>query len=340
MSRATLAPERRPGAPTDALRGTPDGVGQAPSAGSDPRGAPVGTPRRGRRAAAPGSTRRPRGALLFGAVGFGALLLAPLGCEVDSDALFPQRGERAWVVVWEDDFDAPAGVGVDPTRWTHDLGRGDNGWGNAELQTYTDRPANVAHTGDGHLAITAIRESHGGADYTSARIKTQGLFTTTYGRVEARLKLPSGAGLWPAFWMLGENIATVGWPACGEIDIMEYRGQAPDIVHGSLHGPGYFAGSPLTGAFFLPPGQRFDEDFHVFAVEWDPGRVAFYVDDQLYHLATSAQVPAGGRWVFDRPFFLILNVAVGGTFVGPPNEATTFPQTMLVDYVRVLARVP
>lgn len=272
------------------------------------------------------------------AVTLSALLVGPVGCEVTPDALFPQRTERGWTVVWEDDFEGTAGAPVDPARWTHDIGRGDNGWGNAELQYYTDRADNLAQTGDGHLAFTVLEEDLGGAGYTSARIKTQGLFATTYGRIEARMKLPTGAGLWPAFWMLGEDITTVGWPACGEIDIMEYRGQSPDIVHGSLHGPGYFAGNPLTNTYFLPPGQRFDEDFHVFAVEWSPGRVAWYVDDTLYHVATSAQVPPGGRWVFDGPFFLILNVAVGGTFVGPPSDDTTFPQTMLVDYVRVLER--
>ncbi len=258
-------------------------------------------------------------------------------CDAADDTLFPQRSQRGWTLVWADEFDDTAGTGLDPARWTHDIGRGDNGWGNAELQYYTERPENAAHTGDGFLAITALLEDFSGAAYTSARVKTQGLFTTTYGRVEARIKLPTGAGLWPAFWMLGEDITDVGWPACGEIDIMEYRGQTPDVVHGSLHGPGYFAGDPLTASYLLPSG-RFDKDFHVFAVEWDPGRIAFYVDDHLYHLATSAHVPPGGRWAFDAPFFLILNVAVGGNFVGPVGPSTTFPQTMLVDYVRVYER--
>lgn len=271
----------------------------------------------------------------------GALVIpaASFGCDNSDAELFPQRTERGWVVVWEDEFDGEAREGLDPTRWVHDIGRGDNGWGNSELQYYTDRPQNASQTGDGFLAITANREEFSGADYTSARIKTQGVFSTTYGRVEARIKLPTGAGLWPAFWMLGEDITSVGWPTCGEIDIMEYRGQTPDVVHGSLHGPGYFAGDPLTGRYLLPSG-RFDEDFHVFAVEWDPGRIAFYVDDHLYHLATSGQVPPGGRWVFDDPFFIILNVAVGGNFVGPVGASTTFPQTMLVDYVRVFERTP
>ncbi len=263
-----------------------------------------------------------------------------VACDTSEDALFPTRTERDWVVVWEDEFEGAAGEGLDPARWVHDIGRGDNGWGNAELQYYTDRPANAAQTGDGHLAITAVKEELNGADYTSARIKTQGVFSQAFGRVEARIKLPVGAGIWPAFWMLGDDITSVGWPTCGEIDIMEYRGQTPDVVHGSLHGPGYFGGNPLTGSYFLPAGKRFDEDFHVFAVEWDPGRVAFYVDDTLYHIATSAQVPRGGRWVFDSPFFLILNIAVGGNFLGSPNASTQFPQTMLVDYVRVLERAP
>ncbi len=271
---------------------------------------------------------------------FATLLALPVGCEVESDFLFPERVERGWSVVWEDNFDGAAGESPDAARWAFDLGRGDNGWGNAELQHYTDRANNVGQTGDGMLSITAIKEDFSGAEYTSARIKTQGRYATTYGRVEARIKLPAGAGIWPAFWMLGEDITSVGWPECGEIDIMEYRGQSTDVSVGSLHGPGYSGGNPLTDVFFLPPDEHFDDDFHVFAVEWDPGRVAWYVDDVLYNVVTSASVPAGSRWVFDHPFFIILNVAVGGNFVGDPTADTAFPQTMLIDYVRVLERTP
>ena len=270
----------------------------------------------------------------------GLPLLLAMGCDYQPDTLDPPRVERGWTVVWEDDFDGAAGDAPDPAKWGYDLGRGADGWGNNELQSYTDRPENVAQTGDGMLAITAREEASGGADYTSARLKTQGISAVTYGRVEARMQLPSGAGLWPAFWMLGADITEVGWPACGEIDIMEYRGQSPDVVQGSLHGPGYSGGSPITDVYFLPDGQRFDEDFHVFAIEWDQGRIAWYVDDVLFNLVTTAQVPSGGRWVYDSPFFVIMNLAVGGNFVGPPSDDTVFPQQLLVDYVRVLKRTP
>ena len=269
-----------------------------------------------------------------------ALFAGSPGCDYKADEGVPQRVERGWTVVWEDEFEGDAGARPDASRWTFDLGRGESGWGNNELQTYTDGADNVALTGSGELAITARAEARDGAEYTSARVKTQGLFATTYGRVEARIKLPSGAGIWPAFWMLGEDVTTVGWPRSGEIDIMELRGQEPDVVAGTLHGPGFSGGNPISDEYFLPDGERFDEGFHVFAVEWDPGRVAWFVDDVLYSIVTSAQVPAGGDWVFDHPFFIILNVAVGGNYVGPPNAATSFPQTMLVDWVRVLARTP
>lgn len=268
----------------------------------------------------------------------GLLAWLPLvGCG-DPDELVPQRELRSYEIVWQDEFAGAAGEAPDPTKWTFDIGRGQDGWGNQELQFYTDRPENVALSGTSELVITARAEDYQGAEYTSARIKTQGLFGVTYGRVEARIKLPQGAGIWPAFWMLGTDITRVGWPASGEIDIMEYRGQQPDIVHGSLHGPGYFGGNPITDAYFLPEGERFYDDFHVFAIEWDPGRIAWYVDDALFHVASSGAVPGNGKWVFDHDFFLILNVAVGGTFVGPPNDATPFPQEMVVDYVRVLQR--
>ena len=153
------------------------------------------------------------------------------------------------------------------------------------------------------------------------------------------MKLPSGQGLWPAFWLLGSDFGTVGWPACGEIDIMEYRGQEPRIAHGALHGPGYSGGNALTGSFQLPRGA-FDTEFHVFAVEWDAGTITWLVDGIAYKVATPANLPAGTRWVFDHPFFIILNVAVGGNYVGGPSPDTSFPQAMTVDYVRVYAAAP
>ncbi|HZV60488.1 MAG TPA: glycoside hydrolase family 16 protein, partial [Candidatus Eremiobacteraceae bacterium] len=187
----------------------------------------------------------------------------------------------------------------------------------------------------------ALKESYKGPDgvtrnYTSARLKTQELFAQAYGRFEARIKIPKGQGIWPAFWMLGNDIGTVGWPKCGEIDIMENIGKEPGSVHGSLHRPSTTGPtSDLTSTFTLPAGQSFSDDFHLYAVEWEPGVVRFYVDANLYATFNSSQWPAGGKWVFDHPFFIILNVAVGGDWPGPPDATSTFPQTMLVDYVRV-----
>jgi beta-glucanase (GH16 family) len=176
-------------------------------------------------------------------------------------------------------------------------------------------------------------------NYTSARMKTQGLFNQAYGRFEARIKIPAGQGMWPAFWMLGKDISSIGWPKCGEIDIMENIGKEPGTVHGSLHGPSTSSRtSDLSAPFSLPAGQNFADDFHLYAVEWEPGTVRFYVDSNLYATFTQSQWPAGGTWVFDHPFFLILNVAVGGDWPGSPDPNTVFPQQMLVDYVRVYTK--
>lgn len=251
------------------------------------------------------------------------------GCEVPDTQQLP---ERTWSLVWEDEFEGNAGESPDPANWTYDIGRGDNGWGNEELQYYTDRPENVSLDGEGNLVITAIRETFGGAAFSSARIKTKGLFSQAYGRFEARLKTPYGPGLWPAFWMLGDNIDEVSWPQCGEIDIMELRGQQPNIALGSLHGPGYSAGNAISGSYALTNG-RFDTEYHLYAVEWFEDRIDFFVDDFLYQRITREDVP--GEWVYNQPFFMILNVAVGGTFVGFPTNQTPFPQTMVVDYVKV-----
>jgi beta-glucanase (GH16 family) len=241
-----------------------------------------------------------------------------------------------WRLVWSDEFDGAAGAAPDATRWKFDVGGG--GWGNAELEYHTNRRENSALDGQGNLAITAQREDYMGRAYTSARLNTAGRFTHGPGRFEARIKLPTGRGIWPAFWALGANIAEVGWPACGEIDVMESVGSRPSENVGSLHGPGYSGGSSLTRSYRLPGGAAFPTDFHLFAVEWEASAIRFYVDGVLYQTRTPADVPAGGRWVFDHPFFIILNVAVGGRFPGNPDATTSFPQTMLVDYVRVYAR--
>ncbi|WP_439151928.1 glycoside hydrolase family 16 protein [Winogradskyella sp.] len=225
---------------------------------------------------------------------------------------------------------------LDPNIWNYDLGNGSDiglpGWGNNELQNYTDRPENVVIE-DGMLKITARQESFEGSAYTSARIQTKGKFQQKYGRFEARIQLPWGQGLWPAFWMLGDdNEGTEIWPQIGEIDIMENRGQEPTIINGSVHGPGYSAGNAVTKAFELD-GDRFDTGFHVFGIEWSEDYINYYVDDVLYNQIRRSDVP--GEWVFDDEFFIILNVAVGGNYVGSPNAQTVFPQEMLVDYIRV-----
>ena len=236
-------------------------------------------------------------------------------------------------LVWEDDFDGDAGQSPDSGKWGFDIGTGSNGWGNAQLEYDTNRPENVSMDGDGHLAIVARKETYGASAYTSARIKTQGRFEQARGRFEARIKLPVGQGIWPAFWLLGNDITSVGWPACGEIDIMEYRGQYPNLVAGSLHGPGYSGGSPISSTYRLPDGA-FNDDFHVFAIEWESDRITWFVDDVAYHEAGTEDL-GGNPWVFNHPFFIILNVAVGGYYVGNPDQSTVFPQTMLVDWVRV-----
>jgi beta-glucanase (GH16 family) len=244
-----------------------------------------------------------------------------------------------WKLVWSDEFNASDGSLPDAGKWT--FATGGNGWGNHELEYYTERAAN-AHQQNGNLVITAARESFTGSDgvtreFTSARLKTSGKFSQTYGRFEARMKLPSGQGLWPAFWLLGDDISQVGWPKCGEIDIMELVGSAPSTVLGTIHGPGYSGKAGPSSKYTLPNG-RFSDGFHVFAVEWEPDVIRFFVDDTLYATRTPADLPAGARWVFDKPFFIILNVAVGGDLPGPPDSTTVFPQTMLVDYVRVYSR--
>ncbi len=236
-----------------------------------------------------------------------------------------------WTLVWQDEFDGAAGS-IDYSKWVHDLGTGSNGWGNNELQYYTDSLANIRQDGDGHLIITARQEQLNGSPYTSARIKTQGIYEFTYGRVEARIKLPYGQGLWPAFWLLGANISDVSWPQCGEIDIMENRGQEPTKIQGSMHGPGYSGAMPVSDSWQLI-NSRYDTEFHLFAIEWFEDHVDFFVDDNLYQRINKEDV--SGTWVFDHPFFIILNVAVGGDYVGAPASYTSFPQELYCDYVRV-----
>lgn len=272
---------------------------------------------------------------MFACVGM-ALQTAPAGAQTGG----PATGAAAqWTLVWNDEFNGPNGSAPDPAKWQ--IVTGGDGFGNDELEYYTGRPKNI-YQEDGHLVITARRERYTGPDgvrrrYTSARIETKGLFETQYGRMEARMKIPAGQGLWPAFWAMGANFDRVGWPECGEMDIMENIGREPESVHGTLHGPGYSGDAPLTGTYTLPAGARAADGYHVYAAEWEPGTVRFYVDGVLFETRTAAEV-AGKPWAFDHPFFLLVNLAVGGNWPGPPDRHTTFPARLLVDYVRVYRR--
>lgn len=240
--------------------------------------------------------------------------------------------------VWSDEFGQNENTAPDSSKWTYDLGGG--GWGNNELQTYTSDLSNArivadqAATDGKALAITARRESNG--TYTSARLKTQGKFSTTYGRIEARIKVPSGKGLWSAFWMLGNDITTVGWPACGEIDIMESINANPMFAFGTVHGSGYSGANGVSGnSSSAADGSPLSAAYHTYAVDWSPGRIVWSMDDIIYHTVTPSNV-RGGTWAFnDSPFFLLLNLAIGGNLPGYPDDTTLFPQSLLVDYVRV-----
>lgn len=229
-----------------------------------------------------------------------------------------------WNLVWSDEFN---GSSLNSANWTAEIGTGSGGWGNNELQYYTSRPQNLQVTG-GNLVITAQKESYGGMNYTSARIKTQGLQNFTYGKVEARIKLPSGQGLWPAFWMLGSNITSVGWPASGEIDIMERVNNNP-YVNGTVHwdANGYASYGNISGNLDF-------SQFHTYSIEWDANYIRWFVDGNKYN-EIYIQNGTGNTEEFQKPFFILLNMAVGGNWPGSPNGSTPFPSQMLVDYVRV-----
>ena len=268
-----------------------------------------------------------------------------LSCDTD-DAQTVTNFNR---LTFHDEFNTPGPL--NPEIWGFEIGNGVEqgipGWGNNELQYYTDRTENAVieldeTTQEGYLKINALQEDFEGFGYTSSRILTKGKFQQRYGRFEARIKLPWGQGLWPAFWILGDDSDGAVWPQLGEIDMMENRGQEPTIINGSIHGPGYSGGGAITKKYELENG-RFDTDFHVFGVEWGPGYINYYVDDVLYNQITPETLEDEGidrsQWVFDndREFFIILNVAVGGNYPGNPDANTVFPQTMYVDYVRAYA---
>ncbi len=269
------------------------------------------------------------------------------GRTVSVEVLDDRDPQQAWALSWSDEFDGPGGTPPDPAIWTPEIGdgtgHGNPGWGNAERQTYTDDPKNVALDGEGHLVIRALETGDDAptcyydapCEYTSARLVTAGDLEVTYGRIEARLKLPRGQGLWPAFWLLGNDLAEVSWPASGEIDIMEHIGREPNLVHGTIHGPGYSGAEGIGRGTPLPGGEPFADDFHTFAIDWAPGSITWSVDGVPYSTLTPDDLPFGTEWVYDHPFFLILNLAVGGYWPGYPDETTVFPQELVVDHVRI-----
>jgi len=276
-------------------------------------------------------------------------LAALLACSSSSAAPRPEITSTSGPapelkLAWADEFDGPAGGRVDSTNWRYDLGdgcqSGNCGWGNQEKEYYTSASENISLNGAGELQIVARKAApgltcyYGACRYTSAKITTRDNVTVTHGRVEARIKLAAGQGLWPAFWMLGSNIATVGWPQCGELDIMENHGSDVTSTSSAVHGPGYSGNTPFVDKFQLA-ATTFAEDFHTFAVEWNSSRVMFFVDGKQHYVIQRDEVQRRGNWVFDQPFFIILNLAVGGMFDGDPQSDAILPATMLVDYVRV-----
>ena len=265
------------------------------------------------------SYRRARIAALFGACAF--LVLGQLTTPTAANA----------AATFTDDFNGPAGSGVDGSKWQLETGDNVN---NHERQYYTSGTNNAALDGQGHLVITAKRENpgnyncwYGRCEYTSARLNTAGKFGQAYGHFETRMKLPRGQGMWPAFWMLGGG----NWPTDGEIDIMENVGFEPNTVHGTIHGPGYSGAGGIGAAY---NGPNFSDDFHTYAIDWSPNQIKWYVDGNLYQTRTPADLN-GNRWVYDHNFFLIMNLAVGGYWPGDPNGSTVFPQQLVVDYVHV-----
>jgi beta-glucanase (GH16 family) len=262
-----------------------------------------------------------------------------------------ERAANHWKLVWSDEFD---GATIDSKKWTFDQGTGSAGWGNNELECYTSRPSN-AYVKDGMLHIRALKESYKGSRYTSARLKTQGRFSQKYGRFKFRAKLPTGQGIWPAIWMMPARNRYGGWAASGEIDIVEARGQEPNKVLGTLHYGSGWPANTHAGKDYVLPKKGTIADFHVYALEWEPGEIRWLVDGHCYQTQNfwwSSSRRNRGRGVkpinaaqlnpwpapFNQPFYLLLNVAVGGNFVGSPNRTTKFPAEMVVDYVRVYER--
>jgi beta-glucanase (GH16 family) len=304
-------------------------AGTTPSDAQGDAAANAGSPAAGNDAAAPEANASGVSPTEAGAGEGNAIEAAPANRTADA---------AGWKLTWSDEFDGPDGSAVDATKWVHEVGGG--GWGNKERQFYTDGTANAVVQG-GNLVITSTRDGasqhscwYGPCQYTSARLNTAGKFSQKYGRIEARMQIPSGKGMWSAFWMLGDDIGNVGWPACGEIDIEESINVATS-AHGSLHASGFDA----TAQYTAPAMADFGSAFHTYAVEWSSSEIRFLVDDQVYETHVPGDATShGGRWAFDQSFFILLNVAVGGNWPGDPDGTTTFPQTMKVDWVRVFSK--
>ena len=260
--------------------------------------------------------------------------------SVSKSVTTPQKAAPGeWKLVWSDEFNGIPGTGVDTDKWVYEVAG--HGFGNQELQYTTDRTDNVYIAEDpdnpdnGFLVIQALKEKYQDKDYTSGRINTNGKYDFTYGRVEMRAKLPLAKGIGSAFWMLGSNYRDVGWPQCGEIDIMEYVAHYPDKIFGTIHGPGYSAGESI-GAWHQHP-EGFTDEFHTYAVEWEPGVIRWYFDDVMYVERSPVDL-FGKEWTYDHEFFIILSLGVGGVWPGDPDETTVFPQKYIIDYVRVYQR--
>jgi beta-glucanase (GH16 family) len=237
-----------------------------------------------------------------------------------------------WQLTWTDEFSQPDGTSPDASKWGFETGG--NGWGNNEMEFYTTRTNNVRIEA-GKLIIEAVKENYQDKNFTSGRLSTQGKSSWTYGLFEARIKIPRGQGIWPAFWMLGTSIVSNSWPKCGEIDIMENIGREPGTIHGTVHGPGYSGEHGIGKPVSLPDNAVVADDFHIFAVDCEPGSITWFMDGKKYFAITSASLPPNTQWVFDKPKYLMLNLAVGGFWPGYPDQTSTYPQRMEVDYVRV-----
>jgi beta-glucanase (GH16 family) len=248
-------------------------------------------------------------------------------------------GSARWPhLIWQDNFTGPAGASPNPEKWSFDTGG--SGWGNDELESYTSRPVNAELDGHGHLVITARRETYTGSEgvtrhYTSARLQTLDELRFKYGLVEARIEIPSGVGLISQFWALGSEAydSSTAWPGSGEIDTMEVRGSQPTVVEGTVHGPWSWARHGVSAS--ASSSTSLASAFHVYGMEWTPRQIRFMLDGAVYQTITPADLPAGAAWPFRHPFFLLLDLAVGGEWAGSPTPTTPFPARMIVDWVRV-----